>query len=90
MKGVYTDIKPICKALQIDRKNCDRGMISIRFNGIDALFMYTQLLKEAILQIEDDDKRSLKELVNCCSLERGIPKHEIVLLELEYRSHTPI
>ena len=90
VKGVYTDIKPICKALQIDRENCDRAMISITFNGVDALFMYTQLLKEAILQIEYDDKKSLKELGHYCRLEEDIPEDEIALLEREYRSHTPI
>ena len=90
VKGVYTDIKQICKALQIDRENCDRAMVSISFNGIDALFMYTQLLKEAILQIEDDDKKSLKELGQYCRQEEDIPEEEIILIEREYRSHTPI
>ena len=90
VKGVYTDIKPICKALQIDRENCDRAMVSITFNGIDALFMYTQLLKEAILQIEDDDKKSLEELGYYCRQEEGIPEEEILKIEREYRSHTPI
>ena len=90
VKGVYTDIKPICKALQIDRENCDRGMVSISFSGIDALFMYTQLLKEAILQIEDDDKKSLKELAEYCRSQEDIPENQIIELETEYRSHTPI
>ena len=90
VKGVYTDIKPICKALQIDRENCDRAMVSISFNGIDALFMYTQLLKEAILQIENDDKKSLKELGHYCRQEGDIAEKEIVKIEREYQSHTPI
>ena len=90
VKGVYTDIKPICKALQIDGKNCDRAMVSISFNGIDALFMYTQLLKEAILQIEDDDGKSLKELADYCRSQENISENQIVKLEKEYRSHTPI
>ena len=90
VKGAYTDIKPICKALQIDRENCDRAMVLISFNGIDALFLYTQLLKEAILQIEDDDNKSLEELGHYCRQEEGIPEKEIVKIEREYRSHTPI
>ena len=90
VKGVYTEIKSICKALQIDRENCDRAMVSISFNGIDALFMYTQLLKEAILQIEDDDEKSLKELGQYCRLEEDIPEEEIIMIEREYRNHTPI
>ena len=90
VKGVYTEIKPICKALQIDRENCDRAMISITFNGIDTLFMYTQLLKEAILQIEYDNEKSLKELGQYCRLGEDISEDEIALLEREYWSHTPI
>ena len=90
VKGVYTDIKPICKALQIDRENCDRAMVSISFNGIDALFMYTQLLKEAILHIEYDDAKSLKELADFCRHQGDIDEYEINKLEKEYRSQTPI
>ena len=90
VKGVYTHIEPICKALQIDCENCDRAMVSISFNGIDALFMYTHLLKEAILQIEDDDKMSLKELAEYCRNQEDIPENQIIELETEYRSHTPI
>ncbi|CAF4569622.1 unnamed protein product, partial [Rotaria sp. Silwood2] len=55
VKGVYTAIKPICQALEIDRQRCDQAMIPVSFNGLDPLFMYTQLLKEALLEIEDDD-----------------------------------
>ena len=90
VKGVFTDIEPICKALQIDGKNCDRAMVSISFKGIDALFMYTQLLKEAMLQIEDDDAKSLKELADYCRNQGGIDENEITKLEKEYRNHTPI
>ena len=90
VKGIFTEIEPICKALQIDGQNCDRAMVSISFKGIDALFMYTQLLKEAILQIEDDDKKSLKELADYCRSQDDISANQIVKLEKEYRSHTPI
>ena len=90
VKGIFTEIEPICKALQIDGQNCDRAMVSISFNGIDALFMYTQLLKEAILQIEDDDTKSLTELAEYCRDQGDIPEYEIAEMEKEYRSHTPI
>ena len=90
VKGVFTEIEPICKTLQIDGENCDRAMASISFKGIDAFFMYTQLLKEAILQIEDDDKKSLKELADYCRNQGNIPEDKIALVEREYRSHTPV
>ena len=90
VKGTFTEIEPICEALQIDGQNCDRAMISMSFKGIDALFMYTQLLKEAILQIEDDDGKSLKEFAEYCRSQDGISANQIVKLEEEYGSHTPI
>ncbi|CAF3830391.1 unnamed protein product [Rotaria sp. Silwood1] len=90
VKGIYTQIEPICKALQIDRRNCDQDMISISFNRIDPLFMYTQLLKEALLQIEDDDANSIKELVEYCRLQDDVSKTTLDKIEREYRNHSPI
>ncbi|CAF1470670.1 unnamed protein product, partial [Rotaria sp. Silwood1] len=90
VKGVYTKIKPICQALEIDRENCDRAMISISFNGRDALFMYTQLLKEALLEIEDDDVKSIKDLVEYCRLQDDVDEDEIKKVQREYRNHTSI
>ncbi|CAF0955186.1 unnamed protein product [Rotaria sordida] len=76
--------------LQIDRENCDRAMISISFNGVDPLFMYTQLLKETLLDIEDDDAKSIKELAEYCRLQDDIYEGEIRMVEKKYRDHTPI
>jgi len=90
VKGVYTDIKPICQALEIDRQRCDQAMIPVSFNGLDPLFMYTQLLKEALLEIEDDDKKSIKDLVDYCREQDDIPEDQIKQVEFEYRKHTPI
>ncbi|CAF4124268.1 unnamed protein product, partial [Rotaria sordida] len=90
VKGVYTQIEPICEALQIDRRNYDRGMISISFDRIDPLFMYTQLLKEALLEIEDDDAKSIKELVEYCRLHSDASEITLEKIEREYRDHTPI
>ncbi|CAF3390656.1 unnamed protein product, partial [Rotaria sp. Silwood2] len=90
VKGVFTDIKPICQALEIDRQRCDQSMIPVSFNGLDPLFMYTQLLKETLLEIEDDDKKSIKDLVDYCREQDDIPEDQIKQVEHEYRNHTPI
>ncbi|CAF1352040.1 unnamed protein product [Rotaria sordida] len=89
IKGIYTQIEPICKVLQSDRENCDRSMISMSFRGIDPLFMYTQLLKEAFLEIEDDDATSIKELVDYCRLHNAASPATLEKLEREYRHHPP-
>ncbi|CAF2633795.1 unnamed protein product [Rotaria sp. Silwood2] len=90
VKGVYTDIKPICQALETDRERCDRAMVSMSFNGLDPLFMYTQLLKEALLEIEHEDAKSIKDFVEYCHLQNDIDEDEINKVELEYRRHSPI
>ncbi|CAF4640501.1 unnamed protein product, partial [Rotaria sp. Silwood2] len=90
VKGVYTEIDSICEALRIDRRNCDQDMISISFNRIDSLFMYTQLLKEALLDIEDDDAKSIKELAEYCRLQDDASPKTIEMIEQEYLNHTPI
>ncbi|CAF5011664.1 unnamed protein product, partial [Rotaria sp. Silwood1] len=90
VKGVYTKIEPICQALEIDRQRCDQAMIPVSFNGLDPLFMYTQLLKEALLEIEDDDVKSIKDLVEYCRLQDDVDECQIRKVENEYRDHTPI
>ncbi|CAF3671293.1 unnamed protein product [Rotaria sp. Silwood1] len=90
IKGVHTKIEHICEVLKIDRNRCDQAMISVSFNGLDPLFMYTQLLKETFLEIEDDDAKSIKDLVDYCRLHEDIPKDEIKKFQSEYRDHTPI
>ncbi|CAF4807749.1 unnamed protein product, partial [Rotaria socialis] len=58
--------------------------------GIDPLFMYTQLLKETLLDIEDDDTKSIKELVEYCRHKGDISEGQIDKIEREYRNHSPI
>ena len=90
VKGVHTSIAQICKALQIDRERCDRDSIPISFRSIDPSFMYSQLLKEIFLEIEDDDRKSIKELAEYCRLQDDIAEDEIQKVELEYRRYSPI
>ena len=65
-------------------------MIPITFKGVDALFMYTQLLKEAILQIEDDHEKSIKEFVDYCRRQKDPSPLTIEKIEKEYLRHSPI
>ncbi|CAF4935988.1 unnamed protein product [Rotaria sp. Silwood1] len=90
VRGVYTQMEAICEALKADCERCDRAMIPISFNGIDPLFMYTQLLKDTLLEIEYDDTKSVKELVDYCRLQDKIQKDEIDEVEHKYFSYTPI
>ncbi|CAF0790757.1 unnamed protein product [Adineta steineri] len=77
IKGVHTNIKEICQALQLAVKQCDQDTIAVSFltvndmaslenlNQLEPTFMYTQLFKEILLDIEYDDK-AIKDLAVCC------------------------
>ncbi|CAF1393657.1 unnamed protein product, partial [Didymodactylos carnosus] len=66
IKGVYTEIKPICKALQLAAKQCNNDSIAMSFISVDEVvssenlnqlepsFMYTQIFKEIFLEMKYD------------------------------------
>ncbi|CAF0789404.1 unnamed protein product [Adineta steineri] len=66
IKGIYTNIAHICQALQLAVKQCDQNTIAVSFlavnqmastgnlNQLEPTFMYTQLFKEILLDIEYD------------------------------------
>ena len=90
VKGLYTETELIYEALQIDSKIYDRAMIPITFNGVDPLFRYTQLLKEAILQIEDDHEKSIKEFADYCLDQGSLNPLTIKKITEDYFNHSPI
>ncbi|CAF1484611.1 unnamed protein product, partial [Adineta steineri] len=77
VKGVHTNIKDICQALQVAVKQCDQDTIAVSFlavndmastnnlNQLEPTFMYTQLFKEILLDIEYGSK-AIKDLAACC------------------------
>ena len=90
VKEFYTEIEKICEALQVHSKTCDQAMIPITFKGVDALFVYTQLLKEAILQIEDDDEKAIREFADYYRDQGDVSESTVKKIEKEYRDHTPL
>ena len=77
IRGVYTEITPICEALQLAAKQCNEDSIAVSFasvssgisrgnlNQLDPSFMYTQIFKEILLEIEYNEK-SIKDLAVYC------------------------
>ncbi|CAF0953208.1 unnamed protein product [Adineta steineri] len=77
IKGIHTNIKEICKALQLGVKQCDQDSIAVSFvpvneiastdnlNQLEPTFMYTQIFKEILLDIKYDHK-AVKDLAACC------------------------
>jgi hypothetical protein len=66
IKGVFTEVSPICEALKQASQECEQNAIPISFmttndiafkknlDQLDSSFMYTQILKEILLAIEFD------------------------------------
>ncbi|CAF0809152.1 unnamed protein product [Adineta steineri] len=77
IKGVNTNIEDICQVLQLAVKKCDQDSATVSFlavnemasakdlNQLEPTFMYTQLFKEIILDIEYD-RKAIKNLAACC------------------------
>ncbi|CAF2078155.1 unnamed protein product [Rotaria magnacalcarata] len=90
VKGVHTSIESICNALQVESARCDRDLASISCHGIDSLFMYAHLLKEALLEINDNDTKHIKELSDYCRLQDNISNDELDKIATDYYRFTPI
>ncbi|CAF1406096.1 unnamed protein product, partial [Adineta steineri] len=99
IKGVFTDIKPICEALQSAAHQCEQNIIPISFVGsnkkldqLDPSFMYTQILKEIILTIKFKQNH-IQDYLNYCRnafTGNGNEMININRLESEYHNKTPI
>ncbi|CAF1385636.1 unnamed protein product [Adineta steineri] len=96
IKGVHTNIKDICQALQLAVNQCDQDSIAISFlavnemastdnlNQLEPTFMYTQLFKEILLYMEYGDK-AIKDLAACCrEVFTGNPSELKVINEFEH------
>ncbi|CAF0861598.1 unnamed protein product [Adineta steineri] len=99
IKGVHTNIKNICKKLQLAVKQCDQDTIAVSFltvnemtstenlNQLEPTFMYTQLFKEILLDIEYGHK-AIQDLVACCrEVFIGNPLELQVINEFEHDYH---
>ncbi|CAF1504522.1 unnamed protein product [Adineta steineri] len=99
VKGVFTDIASICKALKQATHQCEQNTISISFvapnkklDQLDPSFMYTQILKEILLTINFEDKH-FQEFITY--YREAVAKNDIDLSKIEafernYRGHTVI
>jgi hypothetical protein len=104
VKGVFTDITPICEALKQTAQNFDQNSVSISFiksndsasnqnlDQLDQSFMYTQILKEILLTI-DFDQEHINEFVRFCREQFTGDSGELKTidkLENEYYRRQPI
>ena len=92
IKGVFTHVDSICEALQLVVKQCNQDSIAISFselggvgesgvnlNQLDPSFMYTQLLKNALLGMRHD-RKAVEDLVRYCQDKYAGNTHELTLV----------
>ena len=102
--GVFIKIKHICQALKQVAYQCDQNSIGISCiptgsnasdlasNQVDPSFMYTQLLKEALLDIQYDPQ-AIRDLTSFCRKLYADNPQELrntTKFEKEYELKTPI
>ncbi|CAF1179973.1 unnamed protein product, partial [Rotaria sordida] len=67
VKGIYTEITPLCDSVRASARECDEDSVQITsassLDQIEPTFMYTQLLKEIILEIDFDQNKEIHDLV---------------------------
>jgi tetratricopeptide (TPR) repeat protein len=104
IKGVFTEIKPICEALKQASQQCEQNAISISFvatsgdassqnlDRLDPMFMYTKIMKEILLSIKFDREHFKKFVDYCREVFDGDENalEYIDQLERKYPDKTPI
>ena len=105
VKGVFTDISQISKALKEEAQECEQNSISIslvnvddddvsnkKLDQLDSSFMYTQILKEILLTITFEKKHRSELLDYCREQFVGNDRElkNIQQLEMKYDDETPI
>ncbi|CAF0957808.1 unnamed protein product [Adineta steineri] len=99
IKGVFTDITPICEALKETAHQCEQNAIPMSFVGsnkkldqLDPSFMYTQIIKEILLTITFKQNHIQDYIDYCRDVFAGNTKEieKIKQLEREYHNKTPI
>ncbi|CAF3265936.1 unnamed protein product [Rotaria sp. Silwood2] len=100
IKGVYTSINPICDALKMAVKQYNQNTMSVsiiganeggsseNLNQLDPTFMYSQISKEILLDMEHDQK-TIKDFVKFCQEEYLGNAQETKIIEEFERNYEP-
>jgi tetratricopeptide (TPR) repeat protein len=104
IKGVFTDISLICEALEQAAHQCEQDAIPISFidttndmanknlNQLDCSFMYTQIMKEILLNIKFDENH-IEQFVQHCREAFADNKEQLIKvkeLEQTYHQKSPV
>lgn len=103
IKGIFTEINSLHESLKQETYLHDQNSIAMSFvtksanpvenlNELDQTFMYTQILKEILLELEYDEQ-SIKNYASYCRVYFAGNRAELEIvnmLEKDYRLHPPI
>ena len=103
VRGISTDLADVCRLLKAvfeewDEQSSDIGLISTsdisgqKIDQLDPSFMYTQLIKEVLFELEYDEK-NFDEFIAYCRHEyanKDKEMSEISIFKKKYREETPI
>jgi tetratricopeptide (TPR) repeat protein len=105
IKGVFTEITPICEALKVAAQQCEHNATPISFmatggddnnqkklDQLDCSFMYTQILKDILLTITFEQKH-IQEFIEHCREQFIDNEEELVNVEelkRKYHKETPV
>jgi tetratricopeptide (TPR) repeat protein len=105
IKGVFTEITPICEALKVAAQQCEHNATPISFmatggddnnqkklDQLDCSFMYTQILKDILLTITFEPKHIQEYIEHCREQFADIEKKltDVEELERDYHKNTPV
>jgi hypothetical protein len=102
VKGVFTQIGLLGDSLKQSTRKCEQNNISVSFvstnndassNQLDQSFMYTQILKEILFEIQHNTEQSIEDLVIYCREQFAHNKRElnnIGKFQREYHTESPI
>ncbi|CAF3392408.1 unnamed protein product [Rotaria socialis] len=89
IKGIFIQIEHICDAIKKEARQCETDLIPIsivtnisatNLDELDQSFMYSQLLKEILLELEHDDKAK-SELVEFCREQYADNEKELKIID---------
>ena len=104
VKGVFTEIGPICDALKEAAQQCEQNSIAISFmatndaisnknlNQLDCSFMYTQIMKDILLTIKFGQVH-IQEFIDYCLdafADNEAELKNVKELQRKYHQKTPI
>jgi hypothetical protein len=104
IKGVFTEIPPVCEALKQTAHQCEQNSTSISFmatnddmfnkglNQLHCSFMYTQMLKDILLTIKFEQNHIMEFVEHCQNAFVNNEEQLINVKELEdnYHHKTPV